>query len=179
MSFHCETSKENPARANGHIFNVGNPNNEVTVRELAEMMTEVCTDTTASQLQLTLLVNVLRQLCSLAQVYSNVSGEPPLDEPMIDVSSNQFYGEGYDDSDKRIPDMSIINRQLGMAVFSNVLSFAVVLHEFRPLIECMLITVGWNPNTPLKDLLQTTLTYQHKTYKEAIKRQMSQASASS
>jgi hypothetical protein len=95
-------------------------------------------DTTASQLQLTLLVNVLRQLCSLAQVYSNVSGEPPLDEPMIDVSSNQFYGEGYDDSDKRIPDMSIINRQLGMAVFSNVLSFAVVLHEFRPLIECML-----------------------------------------
>lgn len=34
--------KENPARANGHIFNVGNPNNEVTVRELAQMMTEVC-----------------------------------------------------------------------------------------------------------------------------------------
>jgi nucleoside-diphosphate-sugar epimerase len=32
---------ENPARANGHIFNVGNPNNEVTVRQLAEMMTEV------------------------------------------------------------------------------------------------------------------------------------------
>ena len=34
--------KENPARANGHIFNVGNPDNEVTVRELAQMMTEVC-----------------------------------------------------------------------------------------------------------------------------------------
>ncbi|XP_023745145.1 UDP-D-apiose/UDP-D-xylose synthase 2-like [Lactuca sativa] len=32
---------ENPARANGHIFNVGNPNNEVTVRQLAEMMTKV------------------------------------------------------------------------------------------------------------------------------------------
>ncbi|TQE03974.1 hypothetical protein C1H46_010345 [Malus baccata] len=32
---------ENPARANGHIFNVGNPNNEVTVRQLGEMMTEV------------------------------------------------------------------------------------------------------------------------------------------
>jgi len=114
---------ENPARANGHIFNVGNPNNEVTVRELAQMMTEV---------------------------YANVSGEAPLDEPMIDVSSSQFYGEGYDDSDKRIPDMTIINKQL-----------------------------GWNPKTPLKDLLETTLTYQHKTYKEAVKRQMSQASASS
>ena len=34
-------SQDNPARANGHIFNVGNPNNEVTVRQLAEMMTEV------------------------------------------------------------------------------------------------------------------------------------------
>jgi len=34
-------SQENPARANGHIFNVGNPNNEVTVKQLAEMMTKV------------------------------------------------------------------------------------------------------------------------------------------
>ena len=33
--------QENPARANGQIFNVGNPNNEVTVRQLAEMMTQV------------------------------------------------------------------------------------------------------------------------------------------
>lgn len=33
--------QENPARANGHIFNVGNPDNEVTVRQLAEMMTKV------------------------------------------------------------------------------------------------------------------------------------------
>ncbi|KAA8544180.1 hypothetical protein F0562_022184 [Nyssa sinensis] len=81
---------ENPARANGQIFNVGNPNNEVTVRQLAEMMT---------------------------QVYSKVSGEPSLEVPTIDISSKEFYGEGYDDSDKRIPDMTIINRQLGIALF--------------------------------------------------------------
>ncbi|KAH9309541.1 hypothetical protein KI387_037452, partial [Taxus chinensis] len=31
---------ENPSRENGHIFNVGNPNNEVTVRQLAELMIE-------------------------------------------------------------------------------------------------------------------------------------------
>lgn len=37
----CCLVQENPDRANGHIFNVGNPNNEVTVRQLAEMMTEV------------------------------------------------------------------------------------------------------------------------------------------
>jgi len=62
---------ENPARANGKIFNVGNPNNEVTVRELAKMM---------------------------IKVYSKVSGDQPLEEPTIDVSSKEFYGEGYDDS---------------------------------------------------------------------------------
>ncbi|KAL6195900.1 hypothetical protein ACLB2K_031517 [Fragaria x ananassa] len=109
---------ENPTRANGHIFNVGNPNNEVTVRQLGEMMTEV---------------------------YAKVSGEPKLEQPTIDVSSKEFYGVGYDDSDKRIPDMTIINRQL-----------------------------GWNPKTSLWDLLESTLTYQHRTYAEAIKKAISQ-----
>ena len=113
---------ENPARANGHIFNVGNPNNEVTVRQLAEMMT---------------------------QVYSKVSGEAPLEKPTIDVSSKEFYGEGYDDSDKRIPDMTIINRQL-----------------------------GWNPKTSLWDLLESTLTYQHRTYAEAVKKVIAKPVAS-
>ncbi|PKU82645.1 UDP-D-apiose/UDP-D-xylose synthase 2 [Dendrobium catenatum] len=114
---------ENPDRANGHIFNVGNPNNEVTVKQLAEIMTEV---------------------------YSKVSGEPPLEVPTIDISSEEFYGEGYDDSDRRIPDMTIINRQL-----------------------------GWNPKTSLHDLLYSTLTYQRKTYAEAIKRMMAKPTATS
>ncbi|RVW98952.1 UDP-D-apiose/UDP-D-xylose synthase 2 [Vitis vinifera] len=101
---------DNPSRANGHIFNVGNPNNEVTVKQLAEMMTEV---------------------------------------PTVDVSSKEFYGEGYDDSDKRIPDMTIINKQL-----------------------------GWNPKTSLWDLLESTLTYQHRTYAEAIKQAIAKPVAS-
>lgn len=37
-----------------------------------------------------------------------------LEQPTIDISSKDFYGVGYDDSDKRIPDMTIINKQLGM-----------------------------------------------------------------
>ncbi|MBA0732472.1 hypothetical protein Gogos_016562 [Gossypium gossypioides] len=113
---------ENPGRANGHIFNVGNPNNEVTVRQLAEMMTKV---------------------------YTKVSGESALETPTIDVSSKEFYGEGYDDSDKRIPDMTIINKQL-----------------------------GWNPKTSLWDLLESTLTYQHRTYAEAIKKSMAKPTSS-
>lgn len=47
------------------------------------------------------------------QVYAKVSGEGAIESPTVDVSSKEFYGEGYDDSDKRIPDMTIINRQLG------------------------------------------------------------------
>lgn len=49
----------------------------------------------------------------MGQIYSKVSEKPMLEIPTIDVSSKEFYGEGYDDSDKRIPDMTIIKRQLG------------------------------------------------------------------
>uniref|UniRef100_A0A8R7QKT7 Uncharacterized protein n=1 Tax=Triticum urartu TaxID=4572 RepID=A0A8R7QKT7_TRIUA len=96
---------ENPARANGHIFNVGNPDNEVTVRELAEMMTEV---------------------------YAKVSGEPPQEEPVIDVSAKEFYGEGYDDSDKRIPDMTLINKQLVARWKSSMLFNSMLPLEGKP-----------------------------------------------
>lgn len=113
---------ENPNRANGHIFNVGNPHNEVTVRQLADMMTNV--------------------------YYNKVTGQNIPDVPTIDVSAQEFYGEGYDDSDKRIPDMTIINKQL-----------------------------GWNPTTSLFDLLESTLTYQHKTYAEAVKRDIAKPTA--
>nr|AOG75409.1 UDP-apiose/UDP-xylose synthase [Hedwigia ciliata] len=110
---------ENPARANGQIFNVGNPHNEVTVRELAELMTDV---------------------------YCKVSGNPRPKVATIDVSSQEFYGAGYDDSDKRIPDMTIIKRQL-----------------------------EWEPSTSLYDLMEQTLTYQHTTYAQAVKTAMSKA----
>ncbi|KAK9280672.1 hypothetical protein L1049_014370 [Liquidambar formosana] len=108
---------ENPEHANGQIFNVANPNNEVTVKQLAEMMIEV---------------------------YAKVSGDAVSNVSTVDVSSKDFYGVGYDDSDKHIPDMTIINRQL-----------------------------GWNPMTPLRDLLESTLTYQFQTYSQSIKRELS------
>ncbi|KAJ7524505.1 hypothetical protein O6H91_17G022900 [Diphasiastrum complanatum] len=113
---------ENPDRANSHIFNVGNPENEVTVKELALLMTEI---------------------------YCKVSGELKPEIPTVDVSSKEFYGEGYDDSDKRIPDMTIIKRQL-----------------------------GWNPKTSLYDLLESTLTYQHTTYSRAVKQMISKSHTS-
>ena len=115
----CVVMQENPSRANGQIFNVGNPHNEVTVRELAELMTDV---------------------------YCKVSGQKRPEQATVDVTGMEFYGPGYDDSDKRIPDMTIVKRQL-----------------------------EWEPKTSLYDLMESTLTYQHATYAEAVKRSMSKA----
>lgn len=56
-----------------------------------------------------------------------MSGESSIETPTIDVSSKEFYGEGYDDSDKRIPDMTIINKQLGMHLFSHLLNDSDIL----------------------------------------------------
>jgi hypothetical protein len=74
------------------------------------------------------------------QVYSKVSGEPPLEVPTVDVSSKEFYGVGYDDSDKRIPDMTIINRQLGidsyllyLYIYSKAFRFRSIVREFNGL----------------------------------------------
>ncbi|RYR42977.1 hypothetical protein Ahy_A08g039409 isoform B [Arachis hypogaea] len=117
---------ENPARANGHIFNV--------VLLLAVF----------GMFSLEFILDFF-----YLQVYSKVSGDPPLENATVDVSSKEFYGEGYDDSDKRIPDMTIINRQL-----------------------------GWNPKTSLWDLLESTLTYQHRTYAEAVKKVIAKPVAS-
>lgn len=64
--------------------------------------------------------------CLILQVYAKVSGEPKLETPTIDVSSKEFYGVGYDDSDKRIPDMTIINRQLGTSSYIHHLIFNLI-----------------------------------------------------
>lgn len=93
---------------------MGNPNNEVTVKQLAEMMTKVHGTTVGHEMKYVYChSNCWVFDCLTLQVYSKVSAEPPLVVPTVDVSSKEFYGEGYDDSDKRIPDMTIINKQLG------------------------------------------------------------------
>lgn len=114
--------------------------------------------------------------CSILQVYSKVSGDQPPETSTIDVSSKEFYGEGYDDSDKRIPDMTIINKQLGKFRFR--FPFHRVGCCSHLIFNVLLIYAGWNPKTSLWDLLESTLTYQHRTYAEAIKKVIAQPIAS-
>lgn len=98
---------------------MGNPNNEVTMRQLAELMIEV--SSLFCFLLRLIAVGVLfcpicliltHASCFSPKVYGKISvGSSDL--TTVDVSSKDFYGVGYDDSDKRIPDMTIINGQLG------------------------------------------------------------------
>jgi UDP-apiose/xylose synthase len=71
---------QRPEKADGQIFNVGNPGNECTIAELA------------------------RRMACIYKEITNEDGRGKFD--IVDVSSEQFYGIGYDDSDRRVPDIS-------------------------------------------------------------------------
>lgn len=74
----------NPEKSCGQIFNIGNPNNNVQIKELADIM---------------------------INLYSEITGKPK--GTTRDVDGEVYYGKGYDDSDLRIPSMVAIKRQLG------------------------------------------------------------------
>ena len=76
---------ELPEATRGEIFNVGNPSNDVTIRELAGALSD----------------EYRRQV-------------PHAVRPRFrQVSSREFYGEGYDDSLRRIPNIEKAERLLG------------------------------------------------------------------
>lgn len=75
---------ERPAACRGQIINLGNPNNDVTIRELAE---------------------------ALAAEYARHTGRAPA--RLQRISAAEFYGPGYDDSPVRIPDIAKAQRLLG------------------------------------------------------------------
>lgn len=79
---------ENPnGSCSRQIFNVGNPDNELSIRDLAIQMRELYQE----------------------RWWDGTSPLPDL----VSVSGEEFYGEGYDDSDRRIPDISKARRLLG------------------------------------------------------------------
>ncbi len=71
----------------GQIVNLGNPKNELSIRELAE---------------------------ALAQEFARQAPDRPL-AGFQRVSAQEFYGEGYDDSQRRVPDIGKAERLLGFA----------------------------------------------------------------
>jgi UDP-apiose/xylose synthase len=86
------------------IFNIGSPENEISIRQMAETMRDI-----------------------YAEKFRD--SDTPLPR-IVSVSSEAFYGEGYEDSDRRIPDIS----------------------KARALL-------GWEPKWALRDLLEATMRY--------------------
>ncbi len=75
---------ERPERCRGEIINIGNPQNDVSIKELAEKMVAIYQSRHAPGEQFS---------------FQNIGGEV-------------FYGPGYDDSRQRIPDISKARRLL-------------------------------------------------------------------
>jgi UDP-apiose/xylose synthase len=98
-----------PDKAQNQIFNIGNRDNEVNIAELAELMRR-----------------------TYAQITKDSSYK---DHPIVNITSKQFYGEGYEDCDRRMPDLSKAKTLL-----------------------------GWTPKRPLPEVLFETMSYYHHEY---------------
>ena len=99
-----------PEKAKGQIFNVGNPHNETTIKNLAQQM-----------------------ITMYKEVYPQGKDSSFRTE---NVSSKEFYGEGYQDSDRRVGDFSKVRNLL-----------------------------GWEPRYDLEQTLRETITYYVEKYK--------------
>ncbi|MGH8428490.1 MAG: bifunctional UDP-4-keto-pentose/UDP-xylose synthase [Gammaproteobacteria bacterium] len=74
--------------ASGRIYNIGNPGNQFSVRELAEMMLEIALE--------------IPEYRESAQKVK-----------LRDVSAADYYGSGYQDVEHRVPDVSYTEKELG------------------------------------------------------------------
>jgi UDP-apiose/xylose synthase len=77
---------ERPVESAGLIFNIGNPANEISMHDLAVLMRDI---------------------------YTRMTGKNNVDSPLVSVPAQQFYGKGYEDSDRRVPDISRARSILG------------------------------------------------------------------
>ncbi len=79
-----QTILDHPDKTRNQIYNVGNPANNVTIQELGEMM---------------------------MAMYQELTGRPS-GARLVEVSGEEFYGVGYEDSDRLPPDITKM-RMLG------------------------------------------------------------------
>jgi UDP-apiose/xylose synthase len=100
---------EKPDRARNQIFNIGNRNNEVTIAELADLM---------------------------RRTYAQITGDATYEKHPIEITTGKdFYGEGYEDCDRRMPKIDKAKELL-----------------------------GWSPKISLADTLFETMLYYHEQY---------------
>ncbi|MDF1863083.1 MAG: bifunctional UDP-4-keto-pentose/UDP-xylose synthase [Verrucomicrobiales bacterium] len=89
------------------IFNIGTPENETTIRQFAEQMKEVFDEE------------------------FRLPGDPHPE--IVQVSAEEFYGEGYEDCDRRIPDVTKARGLLGWESKHDLRS--VIYHTMKYFVE--------------------------------------------
>ena len=100
---------KNPERSQNQIFNIGNRSNELTMAELAELMRDI---------------------------YSEMTGDASYrSHPIVSVSRDAFYGEGYEDCDRRMPNL-----------------------------DKMYHLLNWRPAVSLRQTLYEAMAYYHEQY---------------
>jgi len=77
-------------KCDGQIFNIGNPDNEATVKELAE------------------------KLKAMFMAHPSTAGFKKFSE-IVEVYSKDYYGEGYQDIDRRVPSIKNAKERIGWA----------------------------------------------------------------
>lgn len=100
---------DQPQASKNQIFNLGNRGGEVTMRELAYLMRDIAAEITGR--------------------------EEFLEHPIVETSGEAFYGKGYEDCDRRVPDIKKAESLL-----------------------------GWKAKTSLRDTLRTTMKYYFDNY---------------
>ncbi len=80
--------ENNNGIASGKIYNIGNPANDLSIRELAELMLEIAAEFPEYQ-------------AGLSKV------------KLVDVHSDQYYGKGYQDIQTRVPFIGNTREELG------------------------------------------------------------------
>lgn len=97
---------EYPDRYHNEVLNVGTPGNEVTIREFAHLMRDV---------------------------YQDLSPDGSLPE-LREVDGKEYYGDGYEDCERRVPDMSKLE------------------------------AAGWEPEYDLRESLENAMSYYVEKY---------------
>ncbi len=92
-------------RASGHIYNIGNPDNDLSIRELAELMLEIARE-----------FPEYAPGAQSGEFRSNVHrGGSAERVELVDVDSGRYYGEGYQDIQTRVPWIGNTREELGWA----------------------------------------------------------------
>lgn len=93
---------DDPRQSQRQIFNIGNPGNEIMIADLARLMRDM-----------------------FAERYKAPNGLSPI----VTVSGQEFYGEGFEDTERRMPNIDKISK------------------------------LGWAPKIGLRQLLEDTMAY--------------------